>query len=274
MSAGAIEKGASDGQQTYANDLVKVLRAGVSSRPRGATTGSRKKGRKRRGDGPALAAPGTSGAAAATEEAHWGPLDALRPLLGPALEPVRPLLSRNSLIGFLVFLLIVSWFRNARPGRDAVTAGPRYKSLLGGGGGELREALYERMWREEEEALWDWLDARVGLPEHLLGAMKGSRDREAEAREARAPRVPVGLRDELRRGKSMGERELEWAIGVTEEKLQILRDSMKKGDKGGKSKVADPPEAVRSSTSEGAQASGDATKATGAAEDGRVNDEL
>ena len=168
----------------------------------------------------------------------------------------------------LVFLLIVSWFRTPR---SAPRSAPRYKSLLGRESGELREPLYERMWREEEEALWDWLDERVGLPEHLMGAMKESRQREADESREGALGMPVGLKDEVRKSKSMSERELEWAIDVTEEKLRILRDSMKKD---GKKKVPDPTEAARTSASAGAPASSEAVKASEAANGERVGDEL
>ena len=168
-----------------------------------------------------ISAPSTVNAARAE---HWGLLEPLRPYLGPGVDICRPLFTANSLVGFLLFLLIVTWFRNSRAGYAAEPRTPRYQSLLGHGGVHDRVAMYEQMWQEEEEALWDWLDDRIGLPDDLAAAVRGEASEEASA--------GAGRRESAKRHKSMSQRELEHAIDVTEEKLRTLRKSITTGGKG------------------------------------------
>ena len=111
-------------------------------------------------------------------------------------------------------------------------------------------AAYEQIWREEEEALWDWLDDRVGLPENFVEGMLD--ERVGGARAARAQQ------EEPREDMSLSDRELEWAIGVTEEKLQVLRNSIRKKQK--------RKEVPRRSRNEGMTAT-EAQKAEASAED-------
>ena len=118
---------------------------------------------------------------------------------------------------------MVSWFRNSRA-RYTGVVGPRHAHTLGHGSLEARVAAYEQLWREEEEALWDWLDERVGLPEDLAATVRTATGGRGES----MGRANSGQ-------KSMGQRELEHAIDVTEEKLRILRGSIKKSGNDGSS---------------------------------------
>ena len=77
------------------------------------------------------------------------------------------------------------------------------------------------MWQEEEEALWDWLDDRIGLPEELAATVRGADKGSGKGRK------PSGADDLGKPHKSMSQRELEHAISVTEDKLRILKTSIK-----------------------------------------------
>ena len=75
-----------------------------------------------------------------------------------------------------------------------------------------RIVAYEEIWRREESDLWDWLEERVGLHRLNEGAMP-------------IPKRAVEPRtfEEKIREERMNEREIEEAIRITEEKLQLLK---------------------------------------------------
>ena len=107
MVLGAVEKGATDGQNLYANDLVKALRTGVTARPRGLTTNSKgKRVRKRKSEGDALK---NKSEEEKGKSANWGLLEPFRVLLQPAIDLCKPLFTLQSLVGLLLFLLIISY---------------------------------------------------------------------------------------------------------------------------------------------------------------------
>ncbi|MCJ1383482.1 hypothetical protein MMC17_006596 [Xylographa soralifera] len=226
-----IESGANDGQLTYANDLVKSLRAGLSSRPRAGTSASRmKKGRKKKGDVDDTKASAASKAnEAATQKFNWGPLEPLHDVLSPVLDILQPLLTAQSLIGLLLFLLIISWFRNSRL-RASSSIGPYSPGLTA-----QRVAAYEEIWRAEESALWDWLEERVGMSEgggfaYPAAAKVGNGDASKRAKdEKREILKSRGMKTKLNEIKGAGEREIDWAIGVTEEKLKVLKGVVERG---------------------------------------------
>ena len=236
---GAIEKGANDGQSTYANDLIKALRSGVSTRSRANTSGSKvKKGRKRRGDSEALKSlPGSS--PAQKKASNWGLLEPLRAAFGRILDICKPLLNANSVICILLFLLIVSWFRNSR----ARYASPTHiNHHTPGLTKPQRIAAYEELWHAEEENLWDWLEERVGTPEGFVSPMlerRGKTDKSGHplAAQGRSPKGKEGDKlGMLQNGrKSMEDREVEWAISVTEDKLKRLKQVVATGKPGQRS---------------------------------------
>ncbi|MCJ1433563.1 hypothetical protein MMC27_002926 [Xylographa pallens] len=227
-----IESGANDGQLTYANDLVKSLRAGLSSRPRAGTSASKmKKGRKKKGDADDTKASAASQAnEAATQKSNWGPLEPLHGILSPVLDIFQPLLTAPSLIGLLLFLLIISWFRNSRLRASSSSIGPYSPGLT-----PQRIAAYEEIWRAEESALWDWLEERVGMTEgggfaYPAAAKVGNGDASKKAKdEKREILKGRGMKTKLNGMKGVGEREVDWAIGVTEEKLNVLKGVVERG---------------------------------------------
>lgn len=217
---GPIEKGANDGQKDYCNDLVKALKAGVTSRPRAGTSGSKlkSKGKRRKGDtDPARASPASAKAVATgtrTKDSSWGLFEPLHGIFGPIVDIFSPMISSNMIIGFLLFIILINWFR-----------GPRYSTS----GNSLayiptaqKIAAYEEIWRKEESDLWDWLEERVGMQGV---AYPGSSDQEAVAQARRQREQSLrnkGLRSKLADVK-MSEREVDHAIRVTEEKLGVLK---------------------------------------------------
>ena len=237
MTPGAIEKGASDGQTAYANDLIKALRAGFASRSRTNTTSSKlKKGRKRKGEGGSLKSPSLA-TSSPNVRSDWGLFEPVHGVLGPVVDTCAPLFNAHGLIGLLTFLLIISWFRNSRLRYAGPADSSNARLALSA---PERIAAYEQLWMAEEEALWHWLEARVGLPEDMMlpvGNAHGRRDGDVKAEAVRRD-VLKGKKTGRGGGnggnvKPMGEREVEWAIGVTEEKLKALKDvvSRSKRDK-------------------------------------------
>ncbi|KAI0017537.1 hypothetical protein F4780DRAFT_796137 [Xylariomycetidae sp. FL0641] len=244
---GPIEKGAKDGQAQYTKDLFASLKAAVSSRARSSTlNGGTAKGKKRKAKGKSdkldkddARGPATS-AAAKTQD--WGPLEPLHGILGPAVDILRPVFTGNVVYGLLVGLLVATWFGF---GSNRQPRSPGYGGDMGFVGYPERAVAYEELWRREESDLWDWLEERVGL--HRMNEdAPPARKQVMEARTAE---------EKLREGR-MNEREVEEAIKVTEEKLQVLRSVMdrkkdlpKPGESGGRSTIGTPP-ATRSSATQ------------------------
>lgn len=216
LHTGPIEKGSKDGQGTYADDLVKALKAGVTSGSRARAGSKGKKGKKgKKGDvqSGGDASPAQAKGRPKRQEDDWGLLDFLRPVLGPVVDPIKPLFSARSMCGFLLFLLIVTWFRNSRVravNKNAILAGPQHWS---------DPSAYERTWHKEEDALWKWLEERVGMKNGVpvTSGDKANADKTKTARKAR---------QQVLRGRSdsddMSVREIEYALQVTKEKLGKL----------------------------------------------------
>ncbi|KAF2112559.1 hypothetical protein BDV96DRAFT_152486 [Lophiotrema nucula] len=155
---GPIEKGANDGQISYATALASALRAAVSSSkgPSKAPQGKSGKGKKRSKaailDDVAPTAP-TDGAAELTSKSKtkdWGVLEPLRSLLGP----VGDLIDAKVVIVFLLVLLLYQYLW-----RTPSTPAFQHHALST----PHRAAAYEEIWRTEESELWKWLEERVAL---------------------------------------------------------------------------------------------------------------
>lgn len=235
MIVGPIEKGANDGQQTYANDLVKALKAGVSSRARAGTGGSKiKKGKRRKGEGeverePSITEKGKD-AVVAKQSNDWGLLEPLHGVLGPVVDPISSLITANMIIGFLVSLLVINWFRGPKSRHAGNQVGFSTMSS------PERMAAYEELWRTEENELWKWLEERMGM-EGASYPSAGAGRSPAEIRRQRGQHLKSqGFKAKIAEEK-MSEREVDHAIRVTEEKLEALKAAVqrkrKKGDEGG-----------------------------------------
>ena len=214
---GPIEKGANDGQQAYGDGLVKVLKAGLM-RPRAATSGSKggrsgkKKSKKDRGD-----RVKEKESAVAKKEEDWGLFEPARGVLGPVVSIAQPLM--NSYVAFSVIglLLIMLWFRKPVSGGEVGFAGGRLANPA------QRFAAYEEMWRKEESELWDWLEDRIGMD--LLSDTSTGRVKKQAVSKSRtkSKNIEAKLREER-----MSEREIEDAIRVTQERLQVLQRAVEK----------------------------------------------
>lgn len=233
---GPIEKGANDGQQTYANDLVKALKAGVSSRARAGTVGSKvKKGKRRKGEGeverePSIAEKGKNAIAPTQASNDWGLLEPLHGILGPIVDPVSSLVTANMVIGFLVFLLVINWFRGPKSRHTGNQVGFSTMSS------PERMAAYEEIWRTEENELWKWLEDRMGMQGASFPSA-GAGKSPADIRRQRGQHLrSQGFKAKIAEEK-MSEREVDHAIRVTEEKLEALKAAVqrkrRKGDGGG-----------------------------------------
>jgi hypothetical protein len=210
---GPIEKGANDGQVQYAKDIIASLKATVSSRRGTAAVLSSGKGKKRGRKGRELksinrATDGASDSKPGIE--NWGLFEPLRPIFGPIVDMLKPVLAGNIVYGLLVGLLVASWFRFGFSGG--------YNRDVGFFATPERIAAYEEMWRREESELWDWLEERVGM-QRLTEASKNSGE---------SKNMEEKLRDER-----MEERELDAAIRVTEDKLKVLKGVVEKKKKKG-----------------------------------------
>ena len=95
-------------------------------------------------------------------------------------------------------------------------------------------AAYEEMWRTEESALWDWLEERVGMSEAggIAYPAKAQLSNGDGSRQAKAGKQNIlkgkAVKEKLADIKGMGEREVDWAIDTTQEKLEILKGVVEK----------------------------------------------
>ncbi|KAI0159753.1 hypothetical protein GGR57DRAFT_458594 [Xylariaceae sp. FL1272] len=230
---GPIEKGAKDGQATYWKDLYASIKASVTTRARAGTATGVGKGKKKRAKGKLNGVSKEDSrdptAAASSKTQDWGLFEPLHGLLGPVFDVLKPVMTGNVVYGLLVGLLVATWFgfglngqRGGGYGRDMAFAG--YPD---------RAVAYEEIWRREESDLWDWLEERVGLHRMNEGAMP-IRKRVME------PRVA----EEKLREERMNEREIEEAIRITEQKLNVLKSVIdrKKEGKNGRSNTEAPTE--------------------------------
>ena len=221
---GAIEGGANAGQTTYANDLVKGLRAAVTSRTRTATTSSKTTGGLAKKKKRKVKNLNGTGDAARVEnkkaDVSWGLFEAVRPVLGPIVDIARPLATPPLLLSFILVLLFLLWWRNPRS--TSVGLGPGFPTS------HDRIVAYEELWRAQESELWDWLEDRVGLSELGLGDVGKDRKQylnfQKQDPSKQRAKIMAGKDVERRmREEKMSEREMADAIRVTQERLDVLR---------------------------------------------------
>ncbi|KAH9866706.1 hypothetical protein J1614_008399 [Plenodomus biglobosus] len=218
---GPIEKGANDGQMSYATSITAALRTAVSApkpsnglRAPGGKPGA--KGRKRSKaailDEPATISNPTP--STATKQSDWGLFDPLRSLLGPVADILESIFSTQIIITFLSLLLLYVWlFRGT-----SSSVGPNQWSAA------QRQVAYEQIWRHEESELWDWLEDRVAL-DRVRSEVVGSRWRGEEEK-------PQQQQQQQQQQKvmaaNMKERDIDEAIRVTEERLQVLKQAVQR----------------------------------------------
>ena len=230
MNAGAIESGATSGQSTYCNDLVKALKAGVVARPRAGTAGSKplkpsKGGKRRKGDSSqskATTSTKSVDTSSTTPETSWGLFEPLHGIIGPIGDILSPFISANMIIGFLLLVILVNYLRSGSP---KATGGLSHYGRLPS---PERVAAYEAIWQRQEADLWQWLEERVGMQGDGASypASGEANDAQVQAKRARQQNLKAraggGLREKVRE-LEMGAREVEEAIRITEERLDVLK---------------------------------------------------
>jgi hypothetical protein len=137
-------------------------------------------------------------------------LEPLHGILGPLVDIIKPILTGNVVYGLLVGLLVASWFGF---GFNPRQAGGGYGPGIGFPTNPDRLIAYEELWRREESDLWDWLEERVGL----------HRMHDGEVPIRRRVAEPRSVEEKIREDR-MNEREIEEAIRITEEKLNVLKE--------------------------------------------------
>lgn len=208
---GPIEKGANDGQVTYAKEIVAALKKVAGKGAGGAAGGGGRKGRKGKKSGSPKAA--SKPVAVVNKTDDWGMLEPIHGIFGPVVDIFKPLLSGNMLYALLVGLLVAAWFGYGRQGST------RRGDVGMGWSSAERVAAYEEIWRREEGELWEWLEARIGV--QGLDGINGLGIREA------SPDVRKGIEKRLEH-ETAAEEEVDEAIKVTEEKLRTLKSVVDK----------------------------------------------
>jgi hypothetical protein len=205
---GPIEKGANDGQMSYATSLTAALRTAVSAKlsvtPRAPGRNGKTKKRSKTGSleqAPVVAAP----APAQAKQSNWGLLEPIRTLV-PFADTIESLFTPQIIITVLGALLIYSWFFR---GGATSASGPKQWSTA------QRQIAYEEIWRHEESELWKWLEDRVAIDrvQHAVGNTHFTPDDQQQQRI---------------QPKDIKEREMDEAIRVTELRLRELKDSVEK----------------------------------------------
>ncbi|KAI1430253.1 hypothetical protein F5Y12DRAFT_709265 [Xylaria sp. FL1777] len=234
---GAIEKGAKDGQAAYWKDLSTSLKSAVSSRARATTLDGAIKGKKKKAKGKlsrttkdSLKGPVDS---TSPKTNDWGLFEPLHGILGPIVDILKPVMTGNVVYGLLVGLLVSTWFGfgfNSQNRSIGYGRGVAFSSYPD------RAVAYEEIWRREESELWDWLEERVGLHRMNDGATP-IRKRVTELR----------TMEEKLQEERMSEKEVEEAIRITEEKLDVLKsvidrkkDTPKARSQGTDKSITDP----------------------------------
>lgn len=200
---GPIEKGANDGQIAYVKAIVAALESAVTARP--PVKGVARKGRRRdkkEAFGAEVAVAKRE--AAVQQPSGWGPLEPLHQVLDPIFSIVGPLMTAQVVIVLLCVLLAYSWFF---PSSRGTAVGSHVYT-------QDRMAAYETIWQREENALWDWLDDRVGLAGGVFSTQQQA---------WRAKGMGKQLEDERMDGRQIDE-----AIRTTEEKLKALKAAVQR----------------------------------------------
>ncbi|KAF2875341.1 hypothetical protein BDV95DRAFT_564893 [Massariosphaeria phaeospora] len=209
---GPIEKGASDGQMSYATALSASLRTAVAAKVGPAKVpgkGARSKKRSKvpvTDDPTAATTTHSLQSANQAKQSNWGLFDPIRSLLGPVADILELIVTTQTVMGLLIALLIYSWFfRSAPP-----TAGGLSHSHSHGSPA-ARQVAYEEIWRTEESELWKWIEERVALDRVHSAVGVGAGMRQAYEMQDRI------VNEDIKK------RQMDEAIKVTEEKLVALK---------------------------------------------------
>lgn len=252
---GPIEKGANEGQQQYGDGLIKVLKSAIGGRPRGTTNASKvsKATKKKRKGDKRLKEEKVEEAKKKSED--WGLFEPLRGPLQPATDILRPVLKTELLLVLLTFMVTVLWFRTPPTSSVRASPYPGYGTLSGA----ERLVAYDTLWAKEENEFWDWLEARANVDtvlfreqgQHRRGPKStspkgGGRDEAAASGGATKQTRQKQRQKVLSRGgggakdveaqvreERISQREMEDAIKITRERLEVLEGVVEKNKRKG-----------------------------------------
>jgi hypothetical protein len=228
---GPIEKGAADGQQTYGDQLMRILKGAVSGRPRGTTNaskGSKLTKKKRKGE--------KKQKEEKTEEKksqapNWGVFEPLRGPLSPVVDILRPVLKLEVVVAVLCVMVLLMWIRG--PSSTGQVAPYRSSSD--------RLAHYDGIWAREENDFWEWLESRANVDTVVLREQAAGKQRQTK-QDAKRVATQRLQQQKKKRSKSsssqemeakikeekISQREMEDAIRITKERLEVLEKVVEK----------------------------------------------
>lgn len=209
---------------------MKALRAGLVSRARADTVNSKikVKGKRKRAGVELPKKPQAQEIIKPPklqQNENWGALKPLRAILGPIVDILSSLISKNMVIGFLSILVVLTWLWSSTPtsrGRKGLQGMPTPERL----------AAYEEIWRREENSLWDWLEERIGM-EGVAYPTFRTVDQEAfqKARNQREQSLKNRHFEAHMVDETINERELAQAIRAMEQRLDELKLAVKRTEK-------------------------------------------
>lgn len=229
---GPIEKGAADGQQQYGDQIVRVLRGAVSGRPRGTTNaskGSKLTKKKRKGEKKVKEGKPEE---AKKQAPNWGVFEPLRGPLSPVTDILGPVLKMEAIVAILCVMVMLLWIRS--PSSSTKLSPYHLQSD--------RLAAYDTLWTKEETNFWDWLESRANVDTVVLreqsatNARRSKNDASDSAKrlKQRQKRVKSSSQDVEAKVKEekISQREMEDAIRITRERLEVLEGVMEKKKSG------------------------------------------
>lgn len=89
---------------------------------------------------------------------------------------------------------------------------------------QQRIALYEEMWKREESELWNWLEERVSMDRAHRGAAESRGSVWGRKKDVEDIQVRLG-------SEEMTERQIDEAIRITQDKLNVLREAVERRKK-------------------------------------------
>lgn len=204
---------------------MNALRAAISSKASTSAVGVKGRIKRRKkeiaeisaqaGGKPAPDVKVTYGSRPGEGPQHWGLFEPLRKPLSPVLDVLMPVMTQNMALGFIVFLLLLTWLRPYPSPYWRGGAAPGFPGLVT----PERLAAYEEIWRKEENGLWEWLDERVGV-ERLASSQGSSQPAGTKQQTKFSNRAHL---DSKLAEERMNERQIDEAIRVTQERLDELK---------------------------------------------------
>ena len=187
-----------------------------------------KKNKRKKGDVEILEKPSTDTRTQepTPKQADWGILEPLHGILSPVADVISPLVNIQTFVIFLLFLLLISWFKGPKARRADGHVGFSTMST------PERMAAYEELWRVEESELWDWMDERIGM--HKMTYPLSDKEEQSSETRAQNSKPPQDREMKARVAQeAMNDREIDHAIRVTEERLEQLKTTIQKKRHGG-----------------------------------------